>query len=220
MSIEEALSEFKRVPTGFITDAMVRLGLAGWSEGVFPLSRSARRFAGRAVTMKYGAKRGDVAKLPSQYQVIRESNPGSVLVVAAQGSPCWLLGENVCHTALYQGLAAVVVDGCVRDRDELAEMELPVFCRGAGTRPFSTHLDLVGVNVPVDFAGTQIRPGDIVVGDGDGLVIVPSERAEDVLFQVRDIAALEREQEEAIRQQVPLDKLHEILARKKYLKRA
>ncbi len=219
MSIEEAIKQFRDFPTGFVTDAMVRLGLAGWSEGVLPLSPKSRHFAGRAVTMKYAPKRGDGAKLPNQYEVIRAANPGDVLVIAAEGTPCWLLGENVCHTALYRGLAAVVVDGCVRDADELAEMSMPVFARGAGIRPFSTHLELVAVNEPVEFAGTQIRPGDILVGDGDGIVVVPPKRADDVLYQVRDIAELEAEQEEAIKRQVPLSELNPILARKKLLKK-
>ncbi|RPJ20646.1 MAG: RraA family protein, partial [Planctomycetaceae bacterium] len=187
MSIEEAIAEFKQVPSGYVTDAMTRLGLAGWSEGVLPISRSARHIAGRAVTLKYGPKRGDGAKLPNQYEVIRSCQPGDVLVLAAEGTPCWLLGENVCHTAMYHGLAGIAVDGCVRDWDEIAELEMPVFARGAGIRPFMTHLELIAVNEPVFFAGTQIRPGDIIVGDGDGLVIVAPERADDVLLQVRDV---------------------------------
>ncbi|MGE5619918.1 MAG: RraA family protein [Sphingomonadaceae bacterium] len=219
MSIEEVINEFRQVPSGFVTDAMTRLGISGWSEGVVPVSSKARRFAGRAVTMKYGPKRGTPAKLPNQYEVIRSANPGDVLVIAAEGTPCWLLGENVCHTALYQGLAAVVVDGCIRDFDEIAELEMPVFARGAGIRPFSTHLELIDVNVPVEFAGAQIRPGDIVVGDGDGIVVVPADRADDVLYQVKDIAVLEKEQEEAIKRQVPLSELNPILARKKILKK-
>ena len=220
MSIEEAVKELGKVPSGYVTDAMTRLGMAGWSEGVLPLSPAARHISGRAVTMKYGPKRGESRKLPNQYEVIRSAKPGDVLVVAAEGSPCWLLGENVCHTAMYHGLAGIVVDGCVRDADEIAELEMPVFARGAGIRPFSTHLELIDVNVPVEFAGTQIRPGDIVAGDGDGLVVVPPEMVDDVLLQVKDIAEIEREQEEAIRRQAPLDELKPILAKKKVLKKA
>lgn len=220
MSIEEAVKEFGKVPSGYVTDAMTRLGMAGWSEGVVPLSPKARHIAGRAVTMKYGPKRGESRKLPNQYEVIRSAKPGDVLVVAAEGSPCWLLGENVCHTAMYHGLAGIVVDGCVRDADEIAELEMPVFARGAGIRPFSTHMELIDVNVPVEFAGTQIRPGDIVAGDGDGLVVVPPEMVDQVLLQVKDIAEIEREQEEAIRRRAPLDELKPILAKKKVLKKA
>jgi len=220
MSIEDVISELKKVPTGFVTDAMVRLGLSGWSEGVAPLSPTARRFAGRAVTLRYGPKRGSGATMPNQYEIIRDARPGDVLVVAAQGTPCWLLGENVCHEAMYSGIAAIIVDGCVRDADEIAELPMPVFARGAGIRPFSTHLELTAVNEPVEFAGAQIRPGDIVVGDGDGIVVVPPERAEDVLFQVRDIAELEKEQEEAIKRRAPMSELNPILARKKTPKKA
>ena len=220
MSIEEAVKELGKVPSGYVTDAMTRLGIAGWSEGVLPLSPTARHISGRAVTLKYGPKRGDGRKMPNQYEVIRSAKPGDVLVVAAEASPCWLLGENVCHTAMYHGLAGIVVDGCVRDADEIAELEMPVFARGAGIRPFMTQLELIDVNVPVEFAGTQIRPGDIVVGDGDGLVVVPPERVEDVLFQVKDIAELEKEQEDAIRRQAPLEELNPILAKKKVLKKA
>ncbi len=220
MSIEEAINQFKQVPSGYVTDSMVRLGISGWSEGVVPLSPRSHRFAGRAVTMKYGPKRGGGAKMPNQYEFIREAKPGDVLVVAAEGSPCWLLGENVCHEAMYHGLAAIVVDGCVRDADEIAELSMPVFARGAGIRPFSTHLELIAVNEPVEFAGAQIRPGDIVVGDGDGIVVVPPERADEVLFQARDIAELEKEQEEAIQKRVPMAELNTVLAKKKLLKKA
>jgi regulator of RNase E activity RraA len=217
--MEDVINELKQVPTGYVTDAMVRLGLSGWSEGVVPLSSTARHFAGKAVTLRYGPKRGSGARMPNQYEIIRDTKPGDVLVVAAGGTPCWLLGENVCHEAMYSGIAAVVVDGRVRDADEIAELPMPVFARGAGIRPFSTHLELTAVNEPVEFAGTQIRPGDIVVGDGDGIVVVPAERAEEVLLQVRDIAELEKEQEEAIKRRVPMSELNPILAKKKVLKK-
>ncbi len=218
MSIEEAIRVFKEMPSGYITDSMTRLGLSGWSEGVVPLSPTARRFAGRAVTLRYGPKRGSGPKMPNQYEIIRQCQPGDVLVVAAEGTPCWLLGENVCHEAMYHGVGAVVVDGCVRDADEIAELPMPVFARGAGIRPFSIHLELTAVNEPVAFAGTQIRPGDLVAGDGDGIVVVPSERVDDVLFQARDVAEIEKEQEEAIKARVPMSELNPILAKKKVVK--
>lgn len=220
MSIEEIIKEFKQAPSGYVTDSMTRLGLSGWSEGVTPLSPKARHFAGRAVTLRYGPKRGGGAKMPNQYEIIRDAKPGDVLVVAAEGTPCWLLGENVCHESMYSGIAAIVVDGCVRDYDEIAELPMPVFARGAGIRPFSTHLELTAINEPVEFAGAMVRPGDIVVGDGDGIVVVPAERAEDVVFQMRDVAELEKEQEEAIKARVPMSELNPILAKKKVLKKA
>ncbi|CAG0971958.1 partial 3-hexulose-6-phosphate synthase, partial [Anaerolineae bacterium] len=87
-----------------------------------------------------------------------------------------------------------------------------------GTRPFSTHLELADVNVPVEFAGTQIRPGDIVVGDGDGLVIIPADKASQVLFQALDIADLEKELEIAIKHEASLSEIEKFSKRKKTLK--
>jgi hypothetical protein len=115
---------------------------------------------------------------------------------------------------MMEGVAAIVVDGCVRDVDEIAEMSMPVFCRGGSTRPYSIHLELSDFNVPVEFAGAQIRPDDIVVGDSDGLVIVPGDRAEDILFQAGDIEDYERETRAAIERRASLSDLGAIIARK------
>lgn len=220
MSEEEVIRQFKDLPTGWVTDALGRLDLTGWSEGVYPLSRSFRRLAGRAVTVQYLPKRGTGPKVPNHYEVMRNiARPGEVLMIAAAGTPCWLLGENQAHVAMYRGLAGICVDGCVRDADEVAELPLPVFARGGGTRPYSTHLDLTGVNVPVAFAGAQIRPGDIVVADCDGLVVVPGEHAQNVLLQALDIAVIEKEMEEAIKRGASLDEIARLSGRKKIVKK-
>ena len=215
----DIIAQFKQMPIGWITDAFSRLGLVGWSEGVQPLSQTARRFAGRAVTVQYLPKRGGSRKMPSHYEIIRNvAEPGDVLVIAAAGTSCWLLGENQAHAALYRGLAGICVDGCIRDMDEIAALPLPVFARGAGIRPYSAELELVSVNVPVSFAGMQIRSGDIVVGDGDGLLAVPAEQAGAVLLQALDIAGLEQELEEAIKRQAPLEEIERLGKRKKISK--
>jgi regulator of RNase E activity RraA len=157
-------------------------------------------------------------KPTSIYKVIREAEAGDILVFAGQGTPCWLIGENFCHDALYQGLAGFIVDGCIRDADEIAEMPFPVFCRGAAIKPWRTHLSIIGINVPVEFAGTLIQHGDIIAGDGDGLAVIPQERAEEVLSQAKEIAVLEKEKEEAIKRRAPLEELLQMSAAKKTVK--
>ena len=119
---------------------------------------------------------------------------------------------------LYRGLAGICVDGCVRDTDEIAALPLPVFARSAGIRPYSTELELVAVNVPVAFAGMQVRPGDIVVGDGAGLLAIPAEQAGAVLLQILDIAGLEQEMEAAIKRQAPIEEIERLGKRKKISK--
>jgi len=219
MTTDDLVRQFKDLPTGWVTDALGRLKLAGWSHGIYPLSRTARRFAGRAVTVQYLPKRGSGPKMPTHYEIMRSTaQPGDVLIMAAGGTPCYLIGENQAHVSMYRGLAGICVDGCVRDWDEVSELPLPVFARGAGSRPYSTSLELAGVNVPVAFAGAQIRPGDIVVGDCDGLVVVPGDRAQEVLLQTLDIAVIEKEMEEGIKRQDSLADLAQISRRKKVLK--
>jgi 4-hydroxy-4-methyl-2-oxoglutarate aldolase len=116
--------------------------------------------------------------------------------------------------AYYHGVAGIAVDGCLRDIDTIAAMPLPVFCRGGGTKPYSEELMLTDINVPVEFAGAHIRPGDILVGDADGIVVIPAERIEDVLFQVGDIADIEAELEKGIKQKKPLPELAALLKQK------
>ena len=213
---DSVVAQFGKMATGWISDAFERINLSGWSEGVVPLSPSNRRFAGRAVTVQYLPKRGSGPRLPNHYEIMRNiAQPGEVLIIAALGTPCWLMGENQAHVAMYRGLAGVAVDGCVRDADEVAELDIPVFARGAGVRPYSTHLELSGVNVPVAFAGVQVRPGDVVVGDCDGLIIVPGDRAEEVLRHTLEIAEVEKEVEVAIRNQASLEELAAISRKKK-----
>jgi len=213
---ERMIAQFREMATGWISDAFDRIGLSGWSEGVVPMSQKHRRFAGRAVTVQYLPKRGTGPKQPNHYEIMLSiAQPGEVVIIAALGTPCWLMGENQAHVAMYRGLAGVCVDGCVRDADEVAALDMPVFSRGVGVRPYSTHLELTGVNVPVAFAGVQVRPGDIVVGDCDGLIVVPSDRAEEVLKHTLQIAEIEKEKEIAIRNHASLEELAAISRHKK-----
>jgi 4-hydroxy-4-methyl-2-oxoglutarate aldolase len=205
----------EEVPSAYVTDAMRRLGiLRGWTEGVYPISKKPRHMVGSAVTLKYSSKQGTGKKQPGQFDIVRDCKAGDVLVFAAGGSPCWLTGGNVANVAIYQGLAGITVDGCMRDVDELAELPFPVFCRGAGVRPYAHEIELIDINVPVQFAGTEIRPGDIIVGDGDGVVVIPADRMDEVLFQLADIPQLEKELEAAINRRVSVDELNEIAMRK------
>lgn len=120
--------------------------------------------------------------------------PGSVLVVSTgNGEPAGYWGEILSRAALARHLAGVVLDGCARDAAQLAEVGFPVFSRGLcirGTVKDRAGAGSVGRNITV--GGVSVRPGDLVVGDADGVVVVAAERVEDVLA-----AAAERDRKEA-----------------------
>lgn len=202
-------------PTGFVVDALARMGASGWVQGVLPRSRQAK-FTGRARTLRFapaGEVREPVRK--SMYEIMRSLAPGEVLVVATGGADCWFMGENMVHEALYSGLGAIVTDGRVRDSAELLEIALPVFSGGVSVVPPLDRFAMAELDGAVTLGGATVRPGDVVHGDADGVVVVAKALLPEVERHVADLADLEAAQERAIRDRAPLADLQEILARKK-----
>jgi 4-hydroxy-4-methyl-2-oxoglutarate aldolase len=122
------------------------------------------------------------------------AGPGSVLVVSTgNGEPAGYWGEILSRAAVARGLGGVVLDGCARDAERLVDIGFPVFCRGLCIR--GTTKDRAGagsVGRHVNVGGVSVRPGDLVVGDVDGVVVVAAERVDQVL-----VSAGERDRKEA-----------------------
>jgi regulator of RNase E activity RraA len=213
---EDLLARYGAVPTSWATDGLGRLGCGSWMDDVVPLS-SRWRVHGRVRTLKFVPRNGTKRPDLSIYTLIRSFDPGDVLVIGTGGTRSWLFGENVAHLALYQGLKGIVTDGRVRDAGELGEMDIPVFSRGVSARP-PGDLELAAVDVPVECGGAQVHPGDLLLGDIDGVVIVPHGAAASLITEVEDLAILEKQQEDAIQARAPLSEIHAILAAKKRLK--
>jgi len=207
------------VPTGFVTDALCRLGVGGWMDYIYPITTNRRKIFGHAVTVKFGPKRGTEKISENFYSIIAKCKKDDVLVVGALGTKSWVLGENTVHAALYQGISGIIIDGCVRDSAEISSMDIPVFCKGASVRPFSPELELVSYQEPIICGGAQVNPGDVVVGDPDGVVIIPLDYISEVIKQVKDIEGLEKEQEKIIAERKGVDEINKILKKKKKLKK-
>ena len=212
----DIVERFKRVQTGVVCDALVRLGLDGWMDGLYPAKFGAK-MAGRARTLQFGRPEGASSGF-NVYQIIRSLDPGDVLVFSTGGASSWIFGENMAHAAMYQCAAGMVTDSRSRDGAELAELAIPCFSAGRAVRP-PAGLQIVAVDVPVTCAGANVAPGDLIVGDTDGVLAVAGDRLADVLFQVEDIDALERMQEQAIRDRVPFPELLGVLQKKKVLRK-
>jgi 4-hydroxy-4-methyl-2-oxoglutarate aldolase len=144
------------------------------------------RLCGPALTV--GLPAGDNLIIHRAVALVR---PGDVIVCDIDGWEGGPWGELLTEQARAQGAAGLVIDGFVRDSAAIAEMGFPVFARGLSVR--GTDKDQLGlVNHPIICGGTIVRPGDIVVGDADGVVVVRGERRAEVLD-----AAMRREREEA-----------------------
>ncbi len=149
------------------------------------LTPGAPRMVGPAYTLRYIAGREDL--LPQQWlghpdNLIRpaiESLPAGVVpVLDCGGHPeVGLLGGNLWARMIARGVAGVVTDGGMRDRDEMQGLGVPVFCRDIVVPTSFPTLMLVAVQEPVACGGVPVFPGDVLVGDADGVVVIPAHLA-------------------------------------------
>lgn len=157
---------FRDVPVPDLSDAVGRLNTM--DAGLRPLDPSMPRLLGTAVTVRL--QPGDNWALHGALRKVRE---GDVLVVDWQGyrDGCGS-GALSLAAAAERGLAGVVIDGCWRDVEDVLEVGVPVIARGVS--PFSPSKREFGeINVPAACGGVIVQPGDLVVGDGEGVVVVP-----------------------------------------------
>lgn len=207
-----------QISTGIVTDALTRLGLDGWMDEVLPM-RPGPVAIGPAVTVRCAPRRGADSLGKTMYELIRACKAGDVLVIEAQGAPSSVFGGNMARCGDLQGLAAMITDGRCRDFGESSALRMSVFCRGPTVR-LPKDLEVTAVNVPVSCGGAQVLPGDLIVADIDGVVVVPKSRVEDVLLQVEDLIALEAELGGIIEARGPISSIEAVLKRKKIAKTA
>ena len=182
--LEDVVDGLGRLGVATVYEASGRKGLVDAPlERVVPGSRA----AGPARTALCG--QGDNLAVHAALARVR---PGEVLVLAMpEPEPVALVGEVIAVQAKARGAAGLLVDGAVRDADELGGLGLPVWARFVRARG-AAKADAGGLDVPVTVGGALVEPGDVVVMDGDGAVVVPAGRAGEVLE-----AGRRREAEEA-----------------------
>lgn len=181
---------FAKLPVANVSDSMSRLTATG--SRIRPMHASGG-MAGVALTVK--ARPGDNLML---HKAIDMSGPGDVLVVDAGGDTTnALFGEMMLAYAIKRGVAGLVFNGAIRDADAIREINHPVFAAGVTHR--GPYKDGPGeINVPVSIDGMIIHPGDIVIGDGDGVLCVPMAEAEEILTKAQAKLDAETRQMQAI----------------------
>lgn len=193
----ETLSSLGRVSTATLTTQLQRRGIRSpFLQGLRP-TRPDLRMVGFAHTVRYVPVREDVVEadrreLNAQKQAIESISPGEVLVIEARGEEgAGTIGDILALRALRRGAAGVVTDGGLRDSPAVAGLELPTYYRLPHASVLGARHYPLETNVPVACAGVLIMPGDVLVGDAEGVVVVPAQLAEDVA-----VSALEQESRE------------------------
>lgn len=174
---EEKRRELLVLPTGNVADNNTDVPLQGTMDsGIKPIDPKSRML-GRAVTVQ--CYPGDNLAL---HQGIYAAEPGDVLILDCHGyTEAGHFGDIMALACQVRGIAGVVIDGSCRDSEDIKELGLPVFVRGFN--PSGTVKASLGkVNVPVTCGGVRVNHGDMILGDCDGVVVVPREK-EDQVFE-------------------------------------
>jgi regulator of RNase E activity RraA len=193
---DEAVAGLAALPTSAISDALDRLGIAGQVAGIAPLDRGFR-LAGRAFTVLYQPVDDDGGTVGDY---IDDVPPGSVIVLDNAGrtdATAW--GDILTLTAHQRRIAGTVIDGVCRDSDQALSLGYPLFSRGTWMRTGKDRVQIAGQQVPVTAGGVRVRPGDVLVGDGDGVVAIPVGRAAQVLDVARQVEQAEDEIRKLVR---------------------
>ncbi|MFB6311597.1 MAG: RraA family protein [Salinirussus sp.] len=188
---QETVAAFEGIPSAIISDVSAGSGVT-MDSGISPIATGSE-IAAPAVTIS--AAPGDNLVI---HKAITMADPGDVLVVDGNGyTETAFIGELMCASCLAHDLAGIVVDGAVRDRAELADMPFPVFARGVHPAGPGKHAP-GSINIPVTCGGVTVSPGDIIVGDEDGIAVVPAQNAAATLERARQKDAREDELRERV----------------------
>lgn len=198
----EKLDFLRTCDTSFVGDAFIRLGLGSRIEDYCipgascgPLNRG-DRFAGEALPVRFAVPEPS-ARTWDLFDLIGMAEPGRVLAMCGCENRCYA-GDIYVKYAALMGIGAFVVDGMVRDVVDCAHSGLPVFCRGGTTAAKGGGgAKIVTYGEPVSICGVAVRNGDILVGDADGVIVIPPDLLDDVVYQVEEIKSLEDEYVEA-----------------------
>ncbi len=190
---ERALIErFRGVPVANLDDCMGRM--AAMDQGLRPVGGA--QLLGPAFTIR--VPQGDNLLF---HKAMDLAQPGDIMVIdAGGGRNRAILGELMVRYCIRRRLGGIIVDGAVRDCDALSQLDFPIYCRGVSPNgPYKNGPGEIGL--PVACGGIVVHPGDILVGDGDGIVAVRPWEAAQLARQVRAVM----EQEQAILEQMERD---------------
>jgi regulator of RNase E activity RraA len=184
MSLDPAIAaDLKAVSTATLTTVLLKRGLRRVAmRGPQPFgAASGQRIVGRAFTLRFIPAREDLATPESWSSprstraAIETMEAGDVVVADAMGSTgAGIFGDILCARIKKRGLAGLVTDGALRDGAGVAATGLPVWCAGLAAPASIAELTFVGWDEPIGCGGVAVTPGDVIVADGDGVVVIPA----------------------------------------------
>ena len=197
----ETVERLRKASTATLTTQLFKRGFRNvFMQGVSRLTSPAGgNLVGPAFTMRNIPSREDLDQLSAfenpehpQRKAIETAPPGSVLVLDCRGEKRVASGGQILVTRLdKRGVAGLVSDGPVRDSGAIAKMDFPVYCAG-GSAPLNLiQHHAIDLNVPIGCGGVAVYPGDVIVGDDEGVVVIPRHLADEVAADAAEQEQLE-----------------------------
>jgi regulator of RNase E activity RraA len=181
-------ARLEKLSTTNVADALDALGFKGATYGVRPIWEGAGKIVGRAVTVKLISAGLTAGGTHLGIRAIEAADPGDIVVIDNGGridTSCW--GGILATGASLKGISGVVADGAVRDVDDYVALGFAVYARGAVTATARGRIMEESTNALIEFGGVQVRPGDVVIADRSGVVIVPWEKVAEVITKAESL---------------------------------
>jgi 3-hexulose-6-phosphate synthase/6-phospho-3-hexuloisomerase len=198
---DELFEAFSRVSTCNISDAFHKQGII---HGLNPYIKSGDRMVGRALTVQ--TTNGDWAK---PVEAIDQAKEGDIIVIDVGGAPVAVWGELASNSAMMMGVKGVVIDGAIRDIDDIKALNFPAFARTAVPNAGEPK-GYGGIGIEITVGGQTVRTGDWIIGDESGLIVVPKEKAVEVANRALAVHENEDRTREEIRRGSTLSKVNEL----------
>ena len=185
---QETLAALRTVSTATLTSLLYKRGMRNvYIQGARPL-KPGQRLVGPAFTLRYIPSREDLDGIEAfrdprhpQRVAVEEIPPGHVLVMDCRGDTTVASAGSILATRMQvRGAAGIVSDGGLRDAAGIAALDMPAYCSGASAPTNLIRHHALDVNAPIGCGGVPVYPGDIMVGDDDGVVCIPSYMAEEL----------------------------------------
>ncbi len=186
---EETRSKLLGVSTASVATALFKRSLRNqFIQGVAPVARKAGNMVGQAFTLRYIPAREDrngieVFRRPDHPQrvAVETCPPGRVLVMDGRGDARAATAGSILITRLaHRGAAGVVSDGGFRDAEGIGALDMPAYCARPSAPTNLTLHEALDIDVPIACGGVAVFPGDVLVGDGDGVMVIPAHLADEI----------------------------------------
>lgn len=192
MAVDALVERLRKLDTCAVSDAQDKLGIQGTVIGINSLYPTTR-IAGRAVTVRLKTKGpGETSTVHLCTRAVVAADPGDIIVIdhrTRADAAGW--GGILSTAAKTKGVAGVIIDGASRDVDEAQGLGLPLFARSRTPLTARGRIIEESTNEQIEIGGVAVRPGDYIIADNSGIVVVPAERAEEVIPEAETIVARE-----------------------------